>query len=207
MLVYHRTKERLTLLAITLCLLTTTVSGCAFMQKQHRDPNEPQSLTWDFSRGNDARNLDGYTLDVLKRRKISTTAYEDGIHLKLLLPNGKVLNEDLDTIFCTLRDGKFEEGKVEEIVVHFPTMTIDEIRQTGDRLIKYWDFDRGNFDDWCRERGGTIPEDDDRLGMDRNFKSRCRDDERPSLYMEILHYEGDRWSITWSVYWSSDKAE
>ncbi len=141
------------------------------------------------------------------RLQTDTTAYQDGIHLKLLLPNGKALDEHLDTIFCTLRDGKLEDGKIREVSVHFPTMTIDEIRQTGDRLIKYWDFERGNFDDWCRERRGAIPEDDDRLGMDRNFKSRCRSAERPSLDMEILHYQEDRWFIAWSVYWSPDKAE
>jgi hypothetical protein len=181
----QRKVRRFVWLGVLLFFLVSNANGCALMMnmQKKRDPNAPKSVVWDLSRSNGSENLDEYTRKKFARLQTDTTAYQDGIHLKLLLPNGKALDEDLDTVFCTLRDGKLKDGKVEDIKVHFPTMTIEEIQRTGDRLIKYWNFERRNFDDWCRERRGFIPEDDDRLGMDRNFHSRRRSEEQPSLSM------------------------
>ncbi len=188
----HATR-RPVLLVVLFFLLISTADGCAFMNVQRkRDPNEPHSVTWDF-------------LSEFARLKTSATAFEDGIHLTLHLPGNRTFDEDLSSVICWRHDRGSD--KVRQIDTYFPAMTIEEIERTGDRLIKYWNFDRRNFDDWCRERRGAIPEDDDRLGMDRSFKSGFRGAERPDLYMEVYHYQADRWRLTWKVYWSPDKAE
>jgi hypothetical protein len=64
-------------------------------------------------------------------------------------------------------------------------MNIEEIERTGNRLIEYWKLERGNFDDWCRARRGTIPEDDERLY--EFFETVGARGESPSLSLRIRH--------------------
>jgi hypothetical protein len=207
----HKTErkvKRFIWLGALLCFLASNANGCTLMMmnvQKKRDPNAPQSVDWDLSQDNEIKRLDNYTLNKFARLKTDATAYEDGIHLTLHLPGNRTFDEDLSSVICWRHDR--DSDKVRHIDTYFPAMTIEEIERTGDRLIKYWNFDRRNFDNWCRERRGVIPEDDERLGMDKSFKSGFRGAERPDLYMEVYHYQADRWRLTWKVYWSPDKAE
>jgi hypothetical protein len=203
----QRKAGRLAWLVVLLWALAANANGCALMlhTQEKRDPNAPDAVTWDLSLNNYVKNLDPYAVQKFYQRNLEAISYQDGIHLTLRLPGNRVFDEDLDTIICS-RYGS-DSDRVRDINVYFPPMRIEEIERMGDRLIKYWKFERVNFDDWCRERRGSIPEDDDRLGMGKSFKSGCRSEARPSLYMEIYHSQGDRWLLTWQAYWGPDDAK
>jgi hypothetical protein len=114
----HLIKGRLAWLVVLFSFLLSTADGCALMNVQRkRDPNEPQTVTWDFRQNNHLANLDPYTLSEFARSKASATAFEDGIHLTLRLPGNRVFDENLHKIICS-RYGS-DSDRVRDVEAYF----------------------------------------------------------------------------------------
>jgi hypothetical protein len=206
----HKTQQkvkRFIWLGALLCFLVSNANGCTLMMnvQKKRDPSAPQSVDWDLSQDNEIKRLDSYTLNKFARLKTDATAYEDGIHLTLHLPGNRTFDENVSAVICS-RNGSHGD-RVKSVFVYFPYMNIEEIERTGNRLIGYWKLERDNFDDWCRERRGMIPEDDERFH--KIFETVGAIGESPSLSLRIRHTrDKDKpWHIFWEAYWPSDNVD
>jgi hypothetical protein len=185
--------------------MAATANGCTFMtgMQDKRDPNAPEAVIWDFSRGNGIEGLDEYALQDMKRRNSEVMSYDDPIHLTLRLPDNRVFDENLQKLFCKRNDRN--SARVESVTAKFPFMTIKEVEHTGNRLLDYWEFDHKSFNKWCQFRYGVIPEDDERLSFSHRFYSYLNLEKPPSFSLEIIHTNDIKkpWQIIWEVSWVS----
>jgi hypothetical protein len=139
----------------------------------------------DLADGREAARLDGGGGSRVGDMRI----WEGDVELDLRLPGGRGYAGK-----ATLVTSRVEAGRVRDVSVSLPPMSIDEAHARAGEVIEAWGLARGELDGW-RQRGGA-----GRFGPEV-FATRSRGGD-PSLGLEIRR-GSERWSIRLDAYWES----